>query len=86
MTDLSSPPPSVFTSKIPNLEDFLKNISPEDPAGPSLRYEIVYDEIRLSRQEDDPRLSMVSNQILSHFGLDHRTARKRQRLSPLIRL
>ena len=58
MTDFPSSPPSAFTSKIPNFEDFLKNISPEDPAGPSLRYEIVYDEIRLSRQEDDPRLSM----------------------------
>jgi type VI secretion system ImpA family protein len=58
MTDLPSPAPSASTRKIPNLEDFLKNISSEDPAGPSLRYEIVYDEIRLSRQEDDPRLSM----------------------------
>lgn len=56
MMDTSPSPSSI--RKIPPLEDFLNSISPENPVGPSLRYEPVYDAIRLARQEDDPRLSM----------------------------
>jgi type VI secretion system protein ImpA len=50
--------PSLKTRSNLNFEDFLKNISQEDPIGPSLRYDALYDDIRLARQEDDPRLSM----------------------------
>jgi type VI secretion system protein ImpA len=55
MTD--TPSPSVRRS-IPDVEAFLDSISPQDTIGPYLRYDAVYDEIRLCRQEDDPRLSM----------------------------
>lgn len=55
-TPLSSP--SSLRTKIPDQESFFKNISPTDPAGPFLRYGSLYDEVRLNRQEDDPRLSM----------------------------
>ena len=51
-------PTSSLRSKIPDYESFLKGISPTDSVGPSLRYESLYDEVRLNRQEDDPRLSM----------------------------
>lgn len=51
-------PLSTLREKIPDQSFFLKNIAPEDPVGPSLRYGSLYDEVRLSRQEDDPRLSM----------------------------
>lgn len=53
-----SPPTSSLRAKIPDHEYFLKNISSTDPVGPSLRYGSLYDEVRLNRQEDDPRLSM----------------------------
>lgn len=57
MTISSSQAPSL---KRPPLspEIFSKNIAADDPVGPSLRYMAVYDDIRLARQEDDPRLSM----------------------------
>jgi len=51
-------PASSLRTKIPNHESFLKGISAADPVGPSLRYSSLYDEVRLNRQEDDPRLSM----------------------------
>ncbi|MBX9805063.1 MAG: type VI secretion system protein TssA [Alphaproteobacteria bacterium] len=41
-----------------NLPDVFKDLSPENPVGPYLRYDPVYDDIRLARIEDDPRLSM----------------------------
>lgn len=41
-----------------NLADVLNDLSPDNPVGPYLRYDPVYDDIRLARQEDDPRLSM----------------------------
>lgn len=55
MATPSSPPSRRI---LPELETFLQNISKDAPAGPSLRYDPIYDEVRLSRQEDDPRLSM----------------------------
>ncbi len=57
---MTTPLPSLSSlrGKIPDHGSFLKNISPEDAVGPSLRYGTLYDEVRLSRQEDDPRLSM----------------------------
>ncbi len=57
MTESFSSPPTL-RAKIPSQESFLKDISPADPVGPSLRYGSLYDEVRLNRQEDDPRLSM----------------------------
>jgi type VI secretion system ImpA family protein len=57
MATLSKSPP-IARRAIPELEAFLKNISPESPAGTYLRYESIYDDVRHSRQEDDPRLSM----------------------------
>jgi len=57
MTESFSSPPTL-RGKIPSQESFLKDISPTDPVGPSLRYGSLYDEVRLNRQEDDPRLSM----------------------------
>jgi type VI secretion system protein ImpA len=56
MTKQSSP--SLIRKPIPELDTFLKVIQNDPPVGTSLRYELIYDEIRLSRQEDDPRLSM----------------------------
>ena len=55
-TPLSAP--STLRAKIPAPEDFLKDIAQTDTVGPSLRYGSLYDEVRLNRQEDDPRLSM----------------------------
>lgn len=55
-TFLSSP--SSLRTKIPDLESFFKNISQTDPVGLYIRYGSLYDEVRLNRQEDDPRLSM----------------------------
>lgn len=49
---------SALRTKIPNQESFFKDILLTDPVGPSLRYGSLYDEVRLNRQEDDPRLSM----------------------------
>jgi len=43
---------------IPDYNAFVAPIAGNNPVGPSLRYDPVYDEIRLARQEDDPRLSM----------------------------
>lgn len=57
MTELS-PPISSKERRTPNLDDFLKNISSDNPTGPSLRYDPIYDDIRSARKEDDPRLSM----------------------------
>ncbi|MGV8948342.1 MAG: type VI secretion system protein TssA [Candidatus Paracaedibacter sp.] len=52
------PAPSSLRAKIPAPKDFLKDISSTNTVGPSLRYGSLYDEVRLNRQEDDPRLSM----------------------------
>jgi type VI secretion system ImpA family protein len=49
---------SPVRTKIPNQQSFFKSILLTDPVGPSLRYGSLYDEVRLNRQEDDPRLSM----------------------------
>jgi len=57
MTDSSLLPPPLKRT-FPGLQDFLKDISQENPVGAFLRYESLYDEVRLARQEDDPRLSM----------------------------
>lgn len=54
----SLPLPSSFKRSVPPLSDFLKIISQACPVGSYLRYEHLYDDIRLYRQEDDPRLSM----------------------------
>lgn len=55
---MASPSSLPFRKAIPDLEVFLKGISQEEPVGPFLRYDPLYDEVRLARQEDDPRLSM----------------------------
>ena len=57
MTQLTQPA-SASRIKIPAIEDYLHELTAENPVGPSLRYDFVYDEIRTSRLEDDPRLSM----------------------------
>jgi type VI secretion system ImpA family protein len=49
---MSTEPTQVF-----DLERLLEPVSPERPAGESLRYEGTYDRIREARREDDPRLS-----------------------------
>lgn len=56
MTTPSSPLSS--RRAIPEVAFFLKDISQDNPVGPFMRYDPLYDEIRLARQEDDPRLSM----------------------------
>ncbi|MAP24065.1 MAG: type VI secretion system protein TssA [Rickettsiales bacterium] len=38
------------------LEDFLKPIAKDDPSGPSLRYENIYDDIREAMRSEDPNL------------------------------
>src|SRR3954466_7875274 len=58
MTLTSPTPASSLRSPIPSIEVFLQSLSHDQPVGPSLRYEPVYDDIRLSREEDDARLSM----------------------------
>lgn len=56
---MTIPPSSPTLMKtVPALEIFLKDISVEDSVGPFLRYDPLYDEIRMAKQEDDPRLSM----------------------------
>ncbi len=40
----------------PALEELLAPIAGEDPAGGSLRYDVIHDEIRELRREDDPTL------------------------------
>ncbi len=49
---MSTETPSAF-----DLEQLLEPVSPERPAGESLRYEGTYDRICEARREDDPRLS-----------------------------
>lgn len=44
-----------LASQITNL---LQPISSEEPCGPSLRFDPVFTDIRLAREEDDPRLPM----------------------------
>jgi type VI secretion system protein ImpA len=58
LTDLTLKVSSPIRKKIPDVQHFLKDISGTEPAGTSLRYDSLYDEVRLARQEDDPRLSM----------------------------
>tara|TARA_R110000787_G_scaffold86057_11_gene183410 strand:- start:22087 stop:23250 length:1164 start_codon:yes stop_codon:yes gene_type:complete len=41
----------------PVLEDFLEPVPGDDPAGVSIRYENIYDEIKDARRSDDPSLS-----------------------------
>ncbi|MCB1033818.1 MAG: type VI secretion system protein TssA, partial [Acidobacteria bacterium] len=41
---------------LPDLEKLLAPISAERPAGDSLRYDPLYDEVREARREDDPNL------------------------------
>lgn len=55
-----TPSPSLTVGRrpIPKLEDFAQCIMGDSPTGTSLRYDLLYDEVRRSRQEDDPRLSM----------------------------
>lgn len=58
MSNPSTPSLPSTRHSLPTKESFIKAFSDTDPVGPSLRYESAYDTIRLSRQEDDPRLSM----------------------------
>jgi type VI secretion system ImpA family protein len=41
-----------------DIGDLLQPVSTQAPSGTSLKYDLIYDEIRQARQEDDPRLSM----------------------------
>jgi type VI secretion system protein ImpA len=50
--------PSSLRKPIPALKDFLSPVTPQNPTGSSLRYDPLYDDVRLHRQEDDSRLSM----------------------------
>ena len=51
-----------MTTPIPPLDDamlaLLQPLSPEQPCGPAMRYDPVFTEIRLAREEDDPDLPM----------------------------
>lgn len=53
-----SPPSPSARTKRPEASFFSNPLSPQDPIGPYLRYDPIYDDIRLWRQEDDPQLSM----------------------------
>ena len=50
--------PSSLRKPIPALKDFLSPVTPQNPTGSSVRYDPLYDDVRLHRQEDDSRLSM----------------------------
>lgn len=58
MKESSSSSKSASRIEIPTPDAFVSPISAGDPVGSYLRYDTLYDEIRLARQEDDPRLSM----------------------------
>jgi type VI secretion system protein ImpA len=57
-SDFSSQSVPASRLPLPEQETFLKEISPQNPVGVSLRYDPLYDEVRSSRLEDDARLSM----------------------------
>ncbi len=40
------------------LSDLLEPVATESPCGASLRYDPIYTDIRLAREEDDPNLPM----------------------------
>ena len=50
--------PTSLRKPIPTLQAFLSPVTPQNPTGTSLRYDPIYDDVRLHRQEDDSRLSM----------------------------
>ncbi len=60
MIPSSSPPPKVLISLVhqEELELLLTPITEDQPCGPASRYDPIFTEIRLARQEDDPSLPM----------------------------